>query len=105
MQRTQVSLERVAAFFKRLLGISLHLEHHNASACLALMRELLRAYPRLISMLENDLIATGVFHPLMEIPEHANALASTVWEIQPLMRHYHPYVTIHARHVLSGAPV
>lgn len=101
----QVSLERVAAFFKRLLSISLHTEHHHSVSALALMRDLLHKYPRLVPMLENDVIATGIHLPLLGTPEHTNALAATVWEMGYHRRHYHPWDRMHALHVLAGAPM
>jgi len=44
---------------KRLLGIALHLEHHNAAAALVLVKQLLQKYPRLKPMLDNDTLSTG----------------------------------------------
>jgi nucleolar complex protein 3 len=81
------------------------MDHHYAISGLCLMRDLLMKYPRLVPMLENDIIATGIHMPLMDTPEHTNALASTVWEMGFHLRHYHPWCRMHGKHVLYGAPL
>ncbi|EDQ88262.1 uncharacterized protein MONBRDRAFT_32917 [Monosiga brevicollis MX1] len=82
LRRVEISVERVAAFAKRLLVVSLHMEHHNEVAALVMVKLLLQKYPRLQPMLDNDTLATGVYMPEMESPEHTNALTTALWELE-----------------------
>jgi hypothetical protein len=44
---------------KRLLLIACQMEHHNAVAAVVLVKQLLQKYPRLLPMLDNDVVSTG----------------------------------------------
>lgn len=38
-------------------------------------------------------------------PQFANAQNSCLWEVVPLLNHYHPSVALHASQLLSGIPI
>lgn len=56
-------------------------------------------------MLDNDIVANGVYQPEAQLPEHTNALSTALWESAILHRHYHPLVKMYNTHLLSSAPV
>eukprot|EP00043_Microstomoeca_roanoka_P006725 m.65281 g.65281 ORF g.65281 m.65281 type:complete len:816 (-) comp13535_c0_seq1:299-2746(-) len=105
IRRKEVSIDRVAGLVKRLTDIMLHLPHHHVVGGQALLRDVVRKYSRIAPMLENDIIATGIFQDEAGLPEHTNALATALWEAVLLQKHYHPYVVMFNRHLLSGAPL
>ena len=103
-ERREVSLDRVAAFAKRLAICSLRLEPHQAVAALYNVRSLIVKYPKLTNMLENDMLTTSVYRPELREPEHSCPFALAMWELLPLSEHYFPWVSTHAKHVAYGAP-
>ncbi|KAJ3807240.1 CBF/Mak21 family-domain-containing protein [Lentinula aff. lateritia] len=38
-------------------------------------------------------------------PQHAHASSSPLWELTPLLHHYHPAISLHARQLLSSLPL
>eukprot|EP01147_Barroeca_monosierra_P001134 gene1134-4354_t len=105
IRRKEVSVERVGGIIKQLLHVSLHLPHHWLVPAQALIRDIIRKYPRISPMLDNDIVANGVYQPEAQLPEHTNALSTALWESAILHRHYHPLVKMYNTHLLSSAPV
>lgn len=103
-ERREVSLERVAAFVRRLGMTSMHFEPHQAIVGLFNVRGLVVKYPKLGILLEQDILSTSVFRPELREPEHSCPFSSPMWELDALSHHYHPYVATHAKHVAAGAP-
>ncbi|KAJ3089734.1 Nucleolar complex protein 3, partial [Quaeritorhiza haematococci] len=101
-KKKQVPVERAAAFAKRLAAVSLHLPSNAALACLCMLRSLFLKYPRLEPLLETDgRLGTGVYRPLLDDPDLCNAFATNIWELTPLMTHYHPTVRKSASYLAS----
>lgn len=46
-----------------------------------------------------------LYDPRKRDPEFANASSSPLWELSPLLSHYHPTVSLHARQLLSSQPL
>ena len=103
-ERREVSLDRVAAFAKRLSICALRLEPHQAVAALFNVRSLVNKYPKLTAMLDNDMLTTSMYRPELLEPEHSCPFALPMWELCTLAEHYFPWVATHAKHVAYGAP-
>lgn len=89
LKRKEVSVERVCAFTKRLLSISLSLPAESCLKILNLVCGLMSKYPRLGNLLDIDeCVGTGVYKPEVNDPDQCGAFRSCFWELLPLMRHY-----------------
>eukprot|EP00041_Stephanoeca_diplocostata_P027089 m.740210 g.740210 ORF g.740210 m.740210 type:complete len:844 (-) comp23112_c0_seq2:1926-4457(-) len=103
-ERREMSLERVAAFVKRLCQICTHLEPHQAVAAMFNVRSMLLKYPKLAQMLDNDVVTNTSYRPDVLEPEHSNPMAAPLWELALLYKHYYPWMPTYAKHVAAGAP-
>ena len=45
------------------------------------------------------------YDPKKRDPLHAHASSSPLWELTPLLHHYHPAIALHARQLLSSQPL
>ncbi len=45
------------------------------------------------------------YDPRKREPEYCGAAGSCIWELLPLLSHYHPSVSLHARQLLEGAQI
>eukprot|EP00804_Cyclotella_cryptica_P024783 CCRYP_001733-RA/>CCRYP_001733-RA protein AED:0.33 eAED:0.33 QI:146/1/1/1/1/1/4/36/729 len=100
-QRRELSASRLAAFLKRIVSTSLHCPPHSSTPLVACARQMALRYSTLSKvqhMLENeeDIVAEGMFSPNAEDPEHANAHATSLWELSLLQFHVHPMVADHS---------
>jgi nucleolar complex protein 3 len=93
IKRRLLGMDLVAAFVKRLVTVACTLLPHDAIGVLSLMRQLLDKYPRTQQLLENDPTPIGIFRPDIDEPAHANALATSAWELTLLRASYHPFLT------------
>ncbi|KJE88702.1 hypothetical protein CAOG_00300 [Capsaspora owczarzaki ATCC 30864] len=103
-QRKQ-SIDRVAAFVKRLCSIATNLSAEGSLALMTATRGLMKNNPRCEQLLDSDVSSTGVYRAELDDPEHACAFATTLWELPLLQSHYHPYVQTFTHHILQGAPL
>jgi len=128
--KTDVSIRRVKAFVKRLLQI-IHL-HEPPFICgvLYLIKELITAFPSIKAMFSTpednggsedehyeDVPEDGaavkdskpskgtLYDPRKRDPDHAHADLSCLWEILPLLAHYHPSVHVLASKLLNQQPI
>ena len=105
---------RVKAFIKRIVHItSIHSPGFTCGV-LYLLSELVSSRPNLKSLwsvapkseacatLEDG--QTAVYDPRKRDPQFANADAATLWELSPLLSHYHPAVQLYAENLLSPRP-
>jgi nucleolar complex protein 3 len=85
---------RVAAFCKQLMTISLHLPEKSCTAMLGLLNQITKAHGRRVSALwiTEERRGDGVFDALKPEVEGSNPFAGTVWEGEILRRHYAPVV-------------
>lgn len=85
---------RVAAFAKQLMTISLHLPEKSCTAMLGLLNQVTKAHGSKISALwvTEERRGDGVFDALKPEVEGSNPFAGTVWEGEILRRHYCPTI-------------
>lgn len=94
LRRKEIVVDRVAAFIKRLLLISVHLQPHQMLACMALIRSLFHRYSKLQQLLESDMdrVASGEYRADVDDPDFSNPYSSACWELTLLHRHFNPKV-------------
>ncbi|KAJ7043063.1 CBF/Mak21 family-domain-containing protein [Mycena alexandri] len=76
---------------------------------LFLLGELFSSVPGLRSMLNaaaepEDPESEG-YDPRKRDPQYAHASSSPLWELMPLVNHFHPAISLHARQLLSSQPL
>jgi nucleolar complex protein 3 len=103
--RRILALDRVAAYAKRILTLSLHLPPQSVIAILMVLNQILRKYPKTQQLLDTEFSGMGTYMPELKDPEHCNAFAATAWEFSLLTEHVHPSVTNLARMVLNQDPI
>ncbi|XP_057978054.1 nucleolar complex-associated protein 3 [Malania oleifera] len=95
----QHDMQRTAAFIKRLATCSLCLGSAESMAALVTARHLLQKNVKCRNLLENDAGGGSVsgsvakFQPYASDPNLAGALASVLWELNLLSKHYHPAIS------------
>ncbi|KAJ7221697.1 CBF/Mak21 family-domain-containing protein [Mycena pura] len=76
---------------------------------LYLLGELFSSIPGLRSMLNEapslDAESENYYDPRKRDPQYAHASTLPLWELTPLLHHYHPAISLHARQLLSGQPL
>ncbi|KAF9476112.1 CBF-domain-containing protein [Pholiota conissans] len=73
---------------------------------LFLLGELFSSIPGLRAMVNEPPKATEEsYDPRKREPQFAHASALPLWELMPLLHHYHPAVALHARQLLSSQPL
>ncbi|KAJ7915545.1 CBF/Mak21 family-domain-containing protein [Mycena leptocephala] len=75
---------------------------------LYLLGELFSSVPGLRSMLNeanSEDAETDSYDPRKRDPQYAHASSSPLWELMPLVNHYHPAISLHARQLLSSQPL
>ncbi|KAG8853044.1 hypothetical protein FRB96_008422 [Tulasnella sp. 330] len=110
---------RLCAFVKRFLqALGMHQPSFICGA-LFLLGELFEKRPDLRKLtaasdiLDDDVKATkgpvpsaeAAYDPRKRDPQFANAAVAPLWEIVPLLHHFHPSVALHARQILDGEKV
>ncbi|KAF2686255.1 nucleolar complex protein-like protein 3 [Lentithecium fluviatile CBS 122367] len=85
---------RIAAFCKQLMTISLHLPEKSCTAMLGLLTQVTKAHGRKVSALwiTEERRGDGVFDALKPEIEGSNPFAGTVWEGEILRRHFCPTI-------------
>ncbi|TFK35819.1 CBF/Mak21 family-domain-containing protein [Crucibulum laeve] len=73
---------------------------------LFLLGELFGSIPGLRAMLNKPAKASvEPYDPRKRDPQYAHASSSPLWELTPLLYHYHPAVSLHARQLLTSQPL
>lgn len=84
---------RAEAFAKKLATTSLHLPEKSSLAALKALVKMTRRYNILGGLYSTeDRITNGVYKMDVEVPEHSNPEAATIWETVLLEKHYCPKV-------------
>lgn len=98
IRRKEIVVDRVAAFIKRLLLISIHLQPNQILAVLATIRSLFHRYSKLQQLLESDVdrVSAGEYRADVDDPDFTNPYSTALWELSLLGRHYHPKVAAFA---------
>ncbi|XP_027061167.1 nucleolar complex-associated protein 3-like [Coffea arabica] len=95
----QHDTQRAAAFVKRLATFSLSFGSAESMAALVTLRHLLHKNAKCRNLLENDAgggsVSGGIakYNPYATDPGLSGALASVLWELNLLTKHYHPAVS------------
>ncbi|KAF5189934.1 Nucleolar complex protein 3-like protein [Thalictrum thalictroides] len=103
----QHDMQRAAAFIKRLATSSLFFGSAEAMAALVTLREILQKNAKCRNLLENDAGGGSVsgslakYQPCVADPNQSGALASVLWELSLLSKHYHPAISTAASSILS----
>ncbi|KAG5650340.1 hypothetical protein H0H81_012561, partial [Sphagnurus paluster] len=73
---------------------------------LYLLGELFSSIPGLRGMInEPSQGDSEPYDPRKRDPQYAHAASTPLWELTPLLHHYHPAVSLHARQLLSSQPL
>lgn len=95
----QHDMQRAAAFIKRLASSSLCFGSAESMAALVTVKNLLQKNFKCRYMLENDVGGGSVsgsvakYQPYSSDPHLSGALASVLWELNLLSKHYHPTIS------------
>ncbi|KAK9153062.1 hypothetical protein Sjap_000542 [Stephania japonica] len=108
----QHDMQRAAAFIKRLATSCLSFGSAEAMAALVTLRSLLQKNVKCRNLLENDAGGGSVsgsvakYQPFASDPNQSGALASVLWELSLLSKHYHPTISSAAAGIasMSAAP-
>ncbi|KAG8807220.1 hypothetical protein FRC17_004592 [Serendipita sp. 399] len=99
---------RVKAFVKRFLqALASGPGYEPSFICggLFLLGELFTVTPGLRKAVSSPPDAPDSYDPKKREPEYSGAATSCIWELTPLLYHYHPSVSLHARQLLDGSPL
>ncbi|KAF9005217.1 CBF/Mak21 family-domain-containing protein [Cyathus striatus] len=73
---------------------------------LYLLGELFSTIPGLRTLVTKGESHNGEpYDPKKRDPQYAHASSSALWELTPLIYHYHPAISLHARQLLNGQPL
>ncbi|XP_059661855.1 nucleolar complex-associated protein 3 [Cornus florida] len=95
----QHDMQRAAAFIKRLATFSLCFGSAESMAALVTLKHLLQKNVKCRNLLENDDGGGSIsgpiarYQPYASDPNLSGALASVLWELNLLTKHYHPAVS------------
>ncbi|TCD69479.1 hypothetical protein EIP91_007605 [Steccherinum ochraceum] len=105
-------VERVKAFVRRLVqilvaGVGGSGGPEFVAGGLYLLGELFSTVPGLRDMLKATTPTDDAeaYDPRKRDPQYAHASSSPLYELLPLVHHYHPSVSLHARQLLSSSPI
>ncbi|KAK9150589.1 hypothetical protein Syun_008898 [Stephania yunnanensis] len=103
----QHDMQRAAAFIKRLATSCLSLGSAETMAALVTLRSMLQKNMKCRNLLENDVGGGSVsgsvakYQPFASDPNQSGALASVLWELSLLSKHYHPTISSAAAGIAS----
>lgn len=103
----QHDMQRAAAFIKRLATFSLCFGSAESMAALVTLKHLLLKNVKCRNLLENDAGGGSLsgpiakYQPYASDPHLSGALASVLWELNLLSKHYHPTVCTMASTILT----
>ncbi|KAG5646796.1 hypothetical protein DXG03_002173 [Asterophora parasitica] len=101
--------ERVTAIIRRFVQV-LATGGGGATEFIAgglfLLGELFSTIPGLRALINEPLKPDAEpYDPRKRDPQYAHASSAPLWELTPLLHHYHPAVALHARQLLSSQPL
>ncbi|PON58290.1 Nucleolar complex-associated protein [Trema orientale] len=103
----QHDMQKAAAFVKRLATFSLCFGSAESMAALVTLKHLLQKNVKCRNLLENDAGGGSVsgsiakYQPYASDPNLSGALASVLWELNLLSKHYHPAISTVASGISS----
>ncbi|KAJ3712468.1 CBF/Mak21 family-domain-containing protein [Lentinula raphanica] len=101
--------ERIKALIKRFVQVLVN-GGNGATEFVAgglyLLGELFSSIPGLRTMVNEGAKLDGEsYDPRKRDPQYAHASSSPLWELTPLLHHYHPTIALYARQLLSSQPL
>ncbi|KAK7035790.1 CCAAT-box-binding transcriptional factor [Favolaschia claudopus] len=111
--KADTNIDRVKAMVRRFVQVLASGASGAAefvAGGLYLLGELFSSYPGLRSMLITPASASEDtesenYDPRKRDPQYAHAGSLPLWELTPLLHHYHPAIALHARQLLSSQPL
>ncbi|XP_061351465.1 nucleolar complex-associated protein 3 [Gastrolobium bilobum] len=103
----QHDMQKTAAFIKRLATLSLCVGSADSMAALVTVKHLFQKNVKCRNLLENDIGGGSVsgtipkYQPYSTDPNLSGALASVLWELNLLSKHYHPAISAMASGISS----
>ncbi|CAM8995964.1 unnamed protein product [Rhodiola kirilowii] len=103
----QHDMQKAAAFIKRLATFSLCFGCAESMAALVTLKHLLQKNVKCRNLLENDAGGGSVsgsiakYQPFASDPNLSGALASVLWELDLLSKHYHPTISTMATSIAT----
>lgn len=104
-RRKNISQQRLMAFIKRTVTLSMQLLSHGSIACLGIVKNVMQLTSSLEILLDTDTsIGSGKYDAELNDPEYCNANCTALYELAGLIRHFHPIVRKVATHIARGVP-
>ncbi|KNE66890.1 hypothetical protein AMAG_11365, partial [Allomyces macrogynus ATCC 38327] len=103
--KADTNIDRVQAFLKRILQMAANERHVGVViGCLWIASHIMQAHPVAWNMvkLAEESAKYDAFH---RTPEYAHAASSCLWELVPLLYHFHPSVQVFAQALLQSQPI
>lgn len=105
-RRKNITHLRYLAFLKRLMTLSLQVQHNGTLGCLGIVKSALQLNAKLDILLDpENKVGSGKFDPEIIEPEFSNANCTSLFELALLKRHYHPTVGKFANHIAGGVQI
>jgi ribosome biogenesis protein MAK21 len=101
--KSDTNIARVKAFIKRIIQVTSMHSPGFTCGVLFLLAELTTSRPELKSLWAESTVVSE-YDPRKRDPLYANADSSSLWEISPLLQHYHPTVQLYAENLLNAQP-
>lgn len=104
-RRKKITNKRTLSFVKRLATLSLQLLHNGSLGSLGLIKNLMQLNRSVDVLLDLDTsFGEGKYQPELEDPEYTNASSTALYELNLLVKHYHPVVAKYAKNIAFGVP-
>lgn len=104
-RRKTINHQRMLAFIKRIVILSLQVLHNGSLACLSVVKNVMQLTSALDIILDTDAsVGSGRYNAELDDPEYCNASCTALYELSALGRHYHPLVRKLANHIAAGVP-
>lgn len=104
-RRKRVTQARLNSFIKRILTVTLQLQHHGSLGLLGVVKKLLQLCKTTEILLDTDSsVGEGLYQPELDDPEYCNAHRTAAWELVALQRHYHSTVQKMAKNLACNVP-
>ncbi|CAD6938388.1 unnamed protein product, partial [Tilletia laevis] len=100
-----LQVERLKAFSKRLVQVVGHHQPPFICGALFMLGELCKLSAPLQDLLTAPAPPENTYDGHKREPRFAHAGSACLWELLPLLTHYHPSVALHARQLLEGTPI
>lgn len=81
-RRKRISSKRLVAFVKRMINLTLQLQHNGVLGLLSIVKQIMQLGKAVDVLLDTDYTSgDGFYQPEIEDPEYCNAHCSALWEL------------------------